>query len=152
MMKRTKNNIYKDLSRATTIVSLLFFSLLLIGSAVIYLFIVYQPETKNDRVFESEKKDQSADLKIDHDFILSEGVEVVIANCTGCHSSKLVTQNRATREGWRSMIVWMQETQNLWDLGNNEKVILDYLERNYSPKYIGRRQQITNIDWYVLND
>ena len=29
----------------------------------------------------------------------------VIANCTSCHSSKLILQNRATKEGWEEMII-----------------------------------------------
>ena len=75
---------------------------------------------------------------------------LVIANCTGCHSAKLVTQNRATREGWRNMIRWMQETQNLKDLGADEEKILDYLSANYAPTEQGRRQNLTVEEWYRL--
>lgn len=81
-----------------------------------------------------------------------EGLEVVIANCTACHSSKLVIQNRATREGWESMIQWMQETQNLWDLGPNQDVILSYLAEHYAPENRGRRANLVNIEWYELED
>lgn len=79
-------------------------------------------------------------------------IEVIIANCTTCHSAKMVTQNRATRDGWKSMIRWMQETQNLWDLGANEPLILDYLAKYYAPQKAGRRQPISNINWYELED
>jgi hypothetical protein len=67
-----------------------------------------------------------------------------------CHSSKLITQNRATADGWRHIIHWMQETQNLWDLGANEDIIVDYLARNYAPEAAGRRVPLTSIEWYEL--
>ncbi len=82
----------------------------------------------------------------------SEGLQVVIASCTACHSAKLITQNRATREGWVSMIRWMQATQNLWDLGESEEVIVKYLSENYAPNKKGRRQNLTNIEWYDLEE
>ncbi len=84
-------------------------------------------------------------------FIIDAGFEEVRANCMGCHSPLLVTQNRATRDGWLSTIRWMQETQNFWDLGDNESIILDYLARNYSPpEGIGRRANLKNIEWFPL--
>ena len=85
-------------------------------------------------------------------FIANEGFKTVLANCTNCHSSKLVIQNRATREGWESMIRWMQRTQKLWDLGENEDIILDYLSKNYAPEEKGRRATLSNVEWYVLED
>lgn len=85
-------------------------------------------------------------------FIANEGFKTVLANCTNCHSSKLVIQNRATREGWESMIRWMQRTQKLWDLGENEDIILDYLSKNYAPQKKGRRAALSNVEWYVLED
>ena len=76
---------------------------------------------------------------------------LVVANCTGCHSGKLVTQNRATREGWQNMIRWMQETQNLKDLGPDEEKILDYLSTHYAPAEQGRRHNIQVEEWYSLD-
>jgi hypothetical protein len=85
-----------------------------------------------------------------------EGLKLVVANCTACHSAQLVTQNRADREGWKKMIVWMQETQNLWDLGTQEEMILDYLAKNYGPQEVEnhnfRRTPLTDIDWYELKE
>ncbi len=82
-----------------------------------------------------------------------EGLSAVKANCLSCHSARLVTQNRFTREGWYHKIVWMQETQGLWDLGDNESIILDYLAEHYSPEErAGRRQPLTGIEWYPLDD
>ncbi|TKD66987.1 monoheme cytochrome C [Flavobacterium sp. ASW18X] len=84
-------------------------------------------------------------------FIADNGLMTVVNNCTNCHSAKLVTQNRMTKEGWSATIKWMQETQNLWDLGDNEVIILDYLAKNYAPEKKGRRENLTNIEWYTLN-
>ncbi|MFT4525997.1 MAG: hypothetical protein ACI85F_002158 [Bacteroidia bacterium] len=85
-------------------------------------------------------------------FAEGENLQLVIGNCTSCHSAKMVTQNRASREGWKSMIVWMQETQGLWNLGDNEPLILDYLAKHYAPKKQGRRAPLTDIAWYDLED
>lgn len=85
-------------------------------------------------------------------FIAKDGFKTVLANCTNCHSSKLVIQNRATREGWENMIRWMQRTQKLWDLGENEDIILDYLSKNYAPEKKGRRAALSDVEWYVLED
>lgn len=83
-------------------------------------------------------------------FIEAEGMQQVINNCTNCHSAKLVTQNRMSKEGWTATIRWMQKTQNLWDLGENEKVIVDYLAKNYGPIKKGRREGLKDIEWYPL--
>jgi len=82
--------------------------------------------------------------------IVDDNYKLVEQNCGACHSLKLVTQNSATREGWKEIIVWMQTTQKLWDLGKNEVLILDYLGKNYKPNKKGRRQNLKNIDWYEL--
>jgi hypothetical protein len=36
-----------------------------------------------------------------------------------------------TRSNWINAIRWMQKKQGLWDLGNAETAIIDYLEKNY---------------------
>ena len=82
----------------------------------------------------------------------AEGLMVVVNNCTTCHSAKLVTQNRMSAERWNETIVWMQETQNLWELGTNQDVIVNYLVTNYPPPKTGRRMVLQNIDWYELED
>ena len=81
-----------------------------------------------------------------------DGLMLVVNNCTNCHSAKLVTQNRMTVDRWNVTIKWMQETQNLWDLGENHKRIVDYLVTNYPPIAKGRRAVLTDIDWYELKD
>ena len=82
----------------------------------------------------------------------ADGLMTVVNNCTNCHSAKLVTQNRMSAEGWNTTIKWMQETQNLWDLGKNQEVIVSYLVKNYPPKSKGWRMVLTDIDWYELED
>jgi hypothetical protein len=75
--------------------------------------------------------------------IIDEGWEVVRGTCAACHSAKLVTQNRGTRETWKSLIRWMQETQGLWPLDPGmENTILDYLARNYPPAASSRRMPL----------
>ena len=82
----------------------------------------------------------------------ADGLMTVVNNCTNCHSAKLVTQNRMSAERWNSTIKWMQETQNLWDLGKNQEVIVNYLVTNYPVIAKGRRMSLTDIDWYELED
>ena len=81
----------------------------------------------------------------------AEGLMTVVNNCTNCHSALLVTQNRMNEERWISTIRWMQETQNLWDLGKNEEIIVNYLVTNYPPVKKGRREILKDIEWYQLN-
>jgi hypothetical protein len=73
---------------------------------------------------------------------LGKGFELVLGHCSACHSAKLVTQNRMTRENWLSTIRWMQNKQGLWPLGSNETIILDYLETYYGPVADSRRPPI----------
>ncbi len=66
--------------------------------------------------------------------------EIVRANCTACHSSRLITQQRGTPQQWLTMIRWMQKKQNLWqfDPATEEKIIA-YLAENYPPSDAQRR-------------
>lgn len=90
-------------------------------------------------------KDVSSGFVAQGEYLLVKGT------CTACHSSKLVTQNRASREGWKAMIVWMQETQKLWDLGQDEDKILDYLAKHYGPEEKGRRAPLEVEEWYRID-
>ena len=83
-------------------------------------------------------------------FVNADGLMTVVNNCTSCHSSKIILQNRMDAEGWNSTIKWMQETQNLWELGGNQKVIVNYLVTNYPQQKKGRRENLSDIDWYEL--
>lgn len=84
--------------------------------------------------------------------IAADGYMEVVNNCTVCHSAKLVTQNRMNAERWAATIDWMQQTQNLWELGKNEEIIINYLVTNYPPKKVGRRASLADIDWYELEE
>ena len=81
------------------------------------------------------------------------GFATVKSACLSCHSAKLITQNKATREGWFDMIRWMQATQGLPNLGAQEPIILDYLARFYAPTQVSRRVglDLQEIEWYVLD-
>ena len=70
--------------------------------------------------------------------------EVVRANCVGCHSGKLITQQRGTAQQWLTMIRWMQAKQNLWqfDPATEEKII-GYLAANYPPGKSQRRAALS---------
>jgi hypothetical protein len=93
------------------------------------------------------KKDAETGLIIDPNLYM------VKAQCTSCHSSKLIIQNRFTRDGWRQKIRWMQANHNLWELGETEKQVLDYLEKNYAPSAtVSRRAPLKDIKWYNLNE
>ena len=56
------------------------------------------------------------------------------------------------KERWDATIRWMQETQNLWDLGENQEVIVNYLVKNYPVYSKGRRENLSQIEWYDLTD
>ncbi len=70
--------------------------------------------------------------------------EVVRANCVGCHSGRLITQQRGTAQQWLTMIRWMQAKQNLWqfDPATEEKII-GYLAANYPPGKSQRRAALS---------
>ena len=75
--------------------------------------------------------------------IMAEHWEIVRANCTPCHSAKLVTQQRGTAQQWLTMIRWMQAKQNLWQFDPvTESRIIAYLADNYPPDAARRRAAI----------
>jgi hypothetical protein len=91
------------------------------------------------------QKDPETGLIIDKDLYM------VKAQCTSCHSSKLIIANHFTRDGWKQKIRWMQANHNLWELGETEKQVLDYLEKYYAPtQTYARRQPLKDIQWYKL--
>jgi len=71
---------------------------------------------------------------------MAENWEIVRANCTACHSAKLITQQRGTSGHWLKLIRWMQATQNLWQFDpDTEAKIVGYLADNYPPSASQRR-------------
>ena len=82
------------------------------------------------------EKDQKTGL------IKGENWRFVELHCTHCHSGAIISQNRMTRKSWSKSIQWMQKNHGLWPLGQNEPIILDYLEKYYAPKDMGRRKNL----------
>ena len=126
---------------------------------IVFIIILLSPfafylSTKIDIESQDEVKEVLLEtengIDLESGLIVDNGYELVKVTCGACHALDLVTQNSASREGWKDIIVWMQQTQKLWDLGDNEALILDYLEKNYAPKEQGRRAQLKNIEWYDL--
>lgn len=76
-------------------------------------------------------------------FRISGDWELVRAHCTGCHSPRLITQQRGSAEHWLKLIRWMQEKQNLWQFdADTESRIIAYLADNYPPDAARRRAAI----------
>ncbi|SDL31507.1 monoheme cytochrome C [Kriegella aquimaris] len=157
--KNKKEHLKFGSQRILIIVSAVF---LIIG--VIGIYFMADP---NLSFFNSEKPDtEIVDVPKEEDdfdkiengihvrtgFVEAEGLMTVVNNCTNCHSAKLVIQNRMNKERWLAAIRWMQETQNLWDLGPNEDIIVNYLVTNYPPSKKGRRETLANVEWYELKD
>jgi|GEM_PF-702799 len=94
----------------------------------------------------ADSTDAETGLAIDPNLML------VKAHCTGCHSPKMITQVRLKRDQWQERIRWMQRNHKLWDLGEAEKTVLDYLEKHYSPSKTAysRREALRNVKWYKL--
>ncbi len=66
--------------------------------------------------------------------------ELVRANCSACHSTRLVTQQRANKTQWLDLIRWMQKEQNLWKMPPQiEASIVDYLATYYAAPKSQRR-------------
>ena len=143
---------------------LFFIALIVIGSFVVVyalspnsnLFIDSGPTEQYTEISDSLTLPTNATSEVvdgvhlETGFVQDVGMTEVINNCTNCHSAKLVTQNRMSKEAWLATIRWMQETQNLWDLGENEPIILNYLSKNYAPESKGRRQNLDIEKWHVL--
>lgn len=72
-----------------------------------------------------------------------DGDVYVRAHCSACHSLALVTSQRGDRTFWLKTIRWMQKTQNLWPIPEEqEKLILDYLASHYDDDDRGRRPHL----------
>ncbi|MGB5404012.1 monoheme cytochrome C [Robiginitalea sp.] len=159
----TPGNSFEQSARAISrMMGLIFVMFLLVGGFLVYLMIdptlsAFQSEPEPTLIAVAPPEEDDFDkiengIHLRTGFVEGEGLMTVVNNCTNCHSAKLVTQNRMDADGWRKTIKWMQETQNLWDLGKNEDIIVDYLAMYYAPGKKGRRQNLTNIEWYDLEE
>ncbi|WP_136466437.1 monoheme cytochrome C [Flagellimonas onchidii] len=152
----------KNVRQVFKLMYLMFFGFMLIAGFLVYLMVdpslsVFNKNDPNN--YESIQKHDEVDFdKIENGvhvrtgLVEGDGLMLVVNNCTSCHSAKLVTQNRMSKEQWSATIRWMQETQNLWDLGKNEEPIVTYLATYYAPEKEGRRQNLQNIEWYDLKE
>ena len=58
---------------------------------------------------------------------------LVMANCIGCHSPKLITQHHLSRERWAETMEGMRK-HGFWELPEPiKKMILDYLAETQGP-------------------
>ncbi len=153
-----KNNISLLLTSVYLVfgICLLAFCYVLFGNVVSgwFDFSSVPSKTAIQRTKTTPKSEQVVDgIHLETGLVYAEGFDIVRGTCTACHSAKLVTQNRASREGWKQMLTWMQATQGLWELGEQEPIILDYLATHYAPEAIGRRANIDmkEVEWYILN-
>jgi hypothetical protein len=127
------------------------------------LFFVYSLSMNNSYELEQSALVAEVAEEVDRDkiengihvrtgLVDAEGLMTVVTHCTSCHSAKLLTQNKMSAERWNETIKWMQETQNLWDLGDNQEIIVKYLTTNYPSTKKGRRAVLSAIEWYELED
>ena len=130
-------------------------------ASILLLFAIYDPtfsifeNKKANLVYSAIDEDEDRIEKGIHvrtGLIDAEGLMTVVNNCTNCHSAKLVIQNKMNAESWNAAIKWMQKTQNLWDLGENQEIIVNYLVTNYPVTVKGRRMILKDIDWYILKN
>ncbi len=147
-------------NRKKTVLFVGFITIVIIAIFLIMTYSNLKPKNQKDKYVDTEisidnpghpdfdKIENGIHLRTG--FVEGEGMQLVINNCTSCHSAKLVTQNRMSKEKWLATIRWMQETQNLWDLGVNEEAIVNYLATYYAPSKSGRRKNLEEIEWYDL--
>jgi len=86
------------------------------------------------------------DIDPESGLIIDTHWETVKGMCTACHSAKLITAQRGSRETWEQIIRWMQATQGLWQFDpQTETNILDYLAANYPPGEAYRRKPLSPL-------
>ncbi|MXZ55814.1 MAG: hypothetical protein F4227_05275 [Gammaproteobacteria bacterium] len=87
---------------------------------------------------EAEEVDPKSGLRMD-----AEGNwKLIKAYCNVCHSERLLTQQQLNRENWSKAIKRMQAQENLWDLGDNESKVLDYLSTYYGVSSKPKTQRV----------
>ncbi len=136
---------------------------LFVGTVLITFLAFKQSEESKtnapNSILQIQHSNLSDSLTIDSEtgLINDTNLTMIKAQCTACHNTQLIQQHRFTREGWKDKIRWMQKNHKLWDLGESEKVVLDYLEKYYSPKMtsqqkLNRRELLKKIEWYKLEE
>ena len=87
---------------------------------------------------ESAEIDPVSGLRIDAE----ENWKLIKPNCTQCHSERLLIQQQLDRKDWLKAIRRMQSKENLWDLGDAESKILDYLSTYYGVSDRSKKQRV----------
>ncbi len=155
-------NEHDEIRRIIKAISRLTIGIVMVTGLIVTLLIYYMMDpnvpaitewlTKTETTNNEDPDKVENGIHVRTGLIEAEGLMSVINNCTNCHSAKLVIQNRMNEERWISTIRWMQRTQNLWDLGDQEEIIVNYLVNNYPPLKKGRRQALSDIQWYKLEN
>lgn len=88
-------------------------------------------------------EESNKEIDPDTGLIVSPNLDIIKGNCLACHSAQLIIGQRGDYDTWKSIIVWMQETQSLWEFDpETEKIILTYLSTNYPPEKASRRPNL----------
>ncbi len=79
----------------------------------------------------SQEANLAAQEEVDYQGLTpGAGIELVLENCTVCHSTAIILQNHMSRKAWDKTLTWMQKKQGMWELGKQDRnVILDYLSK-----------------------
>jgi len=151
------NEFLRSINRALQMLGGSFILLVIVAASLTWV-INYNPKNKTEGIEENKNigdenvivngLDGQTSLVAKGDYML------VKTTCTACHSSSLILNAKLSRSIWIDKIKWMQAKQKLWDLGANEKPILDYLEKYYGPDSISiafRKPPLKDIKWYTLH-
>ena len=69
------------------------------------------------------------------DLPAGHGRDETFYTCTACHGFKIVAQQGLTRTQWDDSLSWMTTKHGMNAVeGDDRKLILDYLEKNYPPR------------------
>lgn len=61
-----------------------------------------------------------------------DGQVETFANCTPCHSTMIVMQQRLNRRTWDEVLTWMVEDKGMWVMPPElRKTVLDYLVEHF---------------------
>ncbi|QDK78424.1 hypothetical protein EXU85_07320 [Spirosoma sp. KCTC 42546] len=131
-------------------------ALVLIGAVLIGMTSFHKATTTQQPIPQSSLVADTLKIDAESGLVDAPNLMMIKSQCTACHSSKLILQHRFTRAGWTERIRWMQKYHKLWDLGESEKVVLDYLEKYYGPSAVQakaayRRAPLKAVQWYKLN-
>lgn len=85
------------------------------------------PSLEKSRIVLTDSVDAETGLALDPNFA------IVKAQCTGCHSPKLILQHRFTRDEWLSKIRWMQRNHKLGIWAKPKKQCLITLPNTMRP-------------------